>query len=139
MGSWRQWAVGQANDNFIISFVTTSERRHAWLSHCLWGLLLEDMGARPTGGEDAVPSEGQTWGEKKLWIEVTGTSGRAHDQAGVDEERVSLMVASTPFGRFHDDTPCGLPYQVENVYSEIDRRFSYKNLEPSQPAASPWP
>ncbi|KHN88090.1 hypothetical protein Tcan_08865, partial [Toxocara canis] len=28
------------------------------------------------------PSEGQTWGGTKLWTEVTGTSERAHDQAG---------------------------------------------------------
>ncbi|KHN80705.1 hypothetical protein Tcan_06316 [Toxocara canis] len=35
-GSWRQWVVmGQASDNFIISFVTASERRHARLSHGL--------------------------------------------------------------------------------------------------------
>ncbi|KHN86053.1 hypothetical protein Tcan_08168 [Toxocara canis] len=38
----------------------------------------------PTGGERAVPSEGQAWGETKVWIEVTGTSRRAHDQAGTE-------------------------------------------------------
>ncbi|VDM26208.1 unnamed protein product [Toxocara canis] len=36
----------------------------------------------PTGGEPAVPSIGQTWGVKRRSIEVTGTRGRAHEQAG---------------------------------------------------------
>ncbi|VDM45216.1 unnamed protein product [Toxocara canis] len=35
----------------------------------------------PTEGKPAVPIEGQTWGEKKLWIEVMGISARAHDLA----------------------------------------------------------
>ncbi|VDM28399.1 unnamed protein product [Toxocara canis] len=45
-GSCRQSAVGQANENFIISFVTASERRHIRLCHCLSGLHLQDVGAR---------------------------------------------------------------------------------------------
>ncbi|KHN82268.1 hypothetical protein Tcan_10717 [Toxocara canis] len=52
----------------------------------------------PTEGKPAVPIEGQTWGEKKLWIEVMGISARAHDLAGPTEGKPAVPIEGQTWG-----------------------------------------